>query len=218
MRLYRDQKKMAKRMLIIFVMLMSANLHAKEWAFDVYLDDKKIGAHTFTLDNNTLTSQADFLVKILFINAYEYHHSAVEQWDQHCLASLTADTTENSDAFKVRGFQKDNAFQVEYKQNTQQLPLCTMTFAYWNPEILKQTQLLNPQNAEYMDVSITPLADEAISVKGALIETKHYGILGALKGEQKLNIEVWYDHDDDWVRLKSTTPEGYEIVYRLKDE
>jgi hypothetical protein len=196
---------------------MTTGLQAKEWAFDVFLDDKDIGTHTFKLENNRLTSQADFLVKVLFINAYEYHHTAIEQWGENCLIRLKADTTENSDQFKVNGMKQDNNFLVEYNKTKQQLPACTMTFAYWNPAILKQTQLLNPQNAEYLDVSITAMDAEVVTVKGRPIKAKHYAILGALAGKQKLNIEVWYDNHDDWLQLKSTTPEGYEIFYRLNN-
>jgi len=206
---------MLKTSLCFLLMLASLSVQAKEWAFDVYLDDKKIGQHTFQLNNATMTSQADFKVKILFIEAYDYHHTAVEKWANNCLVSLKADTTENGDVFDVSGEKAADSFNVSYKQ-TQVLPACTMTFAYWNPAILKQQQLLNPQNAEYLDTTVSQLGNKTITVKGASVETSHYKILGSLKGEPKLNIEVWYDNNQNWVSLKSTTPEGYNIYYKLK--
>lgn len=206
---------MLKISLYCLLMLASFTVQAKEWAFDVYLDDKKIGQHTFNLNNGAMTSQADFKVKILFIEAYDYHHTAVEKWANNCLVSLKADTVENGDVFKVVGAKASDGFDVTY-QAKQTLPACTMTFAYWNPAILKQKQLLNPQNAEYLDTAITKLGNKTITVKGEPVETTHYKILGALKGEPKLNIEVWYDNNQDWVSLKSTTPEGYNIYYKLK--
>lgn len=218
MHLFLGQEKMAKYLVAIISLLITTSLQAKEWAFDVYLDQQKIGTHTFKLDNNRLTSQADFKVKILFFNAYEYHHTALEQWDKNCLVSLKADTTEKGETFKVVGEKTNNAFKVVYNQTTQSLPTCTMTFAYWNPAILEQKQLLNPQNAEYLDVNIKSLGDEDLQVNGKLIQTKHYEILGALNGKPKLNIQVWYDENKNWVSLKSTTPEGYEIYYRLKSK
>jgi hypothetical protein len=91
-----------------------------------------------------------------------------------------------------------------------------MTFAYWNPKIVEQKQLLNPQNAEYLDTVITKLGTVTIDVKGSQTETTHYKITGTLKGTKKLNIELWYNQNNEWVALKSVTPEGYNIVYKLK--
>lgn len=207
------------RMLIGCVVLMvSLAAQAKTWAFDVYLDDRKIGTHTFDYQHNTLTSQADFKVKILMITAYEYHHTAVENWDGNCLQTLKADTVEDDEVMQVTGELLENVFVVSESKITQNLPSCTMTFAYWNPVILQQAQLLNPQNAEYLDVDIQALGKQTTPVRGQAVDTSGYQILGALKGEPKLNIKVWYDQNNDWVALQSTTPEGYIIDYRLQGQ
>ncbi len=198
------------------LLLATPLLQAKEWAFDVYLDKSKIGTHTFSLNDNTLTSKANFNVKVLFINAYKYDHSAKEQWAGDCLSTLEANTTENKVVTKVSGKLDGGAFNIKNGNLEQTLPACVMTFAYWNPKILQQSKLLNPQNAEHLDTSITNLGDSKTEVKGKLTDTTHYKITGALKGVKKLNIELWYNQDNDWVALKSVTPEGYNIIYRLK--
>lgn len=198
------------------LLLAVPSLHAKEWAFDVYLDKNKIGTHTFTLNDNTLTSKANFNVKVLFINAYKYDHAAKEQWAGDCLNALEANTTENKVVTKVNGKLDDDAFKVKNSSQEQTLPACVMTFAYWNPKILEQSKLLNPQNAEYLDTTITKLGATKTEVKGIPTDTAHYKITGALKGVKKLNIELWYNQDNEWVALKSVTPEGYNIIYKLK--
>ena len=191
-------------------------LHAQEWAFNVYLDKSKIGTHTFTLNDNTLTSKAKFNVKVLFIEAYKYDHTATEKWSSDCLNALEANTIENKVATKVTGKLEAEAFNIKNGSAAQALPACVMTFAYWNPKILAQTKLLNPQNAEYLDTTITKLGTANIDVKGKSTETTHYKISGALKGVKKLNIELWYNQNNEWVALKSVTPEGYNIIYKLK--
>jgi hypothetical protein len=200
----------------VCLLLTSPLLQAKEWAFDVYLDKNKIGTHTFTLSDNTLTSKANFNVKVLFINAYKYDHSAKEQWAGDCLSALEANTIENKIVTKVNGKLNGGEFNIKNGSQEQTLPACVMTFAYWNPKILQQSKLLNPQNAEYLNTAITKLGDSEIEVKGKPTNTMHYKITGALKGVNKLNIELWYNQDNDWVALKSVTPEGYNIIYRLK--
>lgn len=205
-----------KKTILACLMLASPILQAKEWAFDVYLDKNKIGTHTFTLNDNTLSSKANFNVKVLFINAYKYDHAAKEQWAGDCLSALEANTTENKVVTKVNGKLDGEAFQVKNGSVDQTLPACVMTFAYWNPKILEQNKLLNPQNAEYLDTTITKLGATKVEVKGKPTDTSHYKITGALKGVKKLNIELWYNQQNDWVALKSVTPEGYNIIYKLK--
>ncbi|EUJ10484.1 hypothetical protein Meth11DRAFT_1306 [Methylophilaceae bacterium 11] len=205
-----------KSLWMTLALLLNAPAYAKDWSFDVYLDKQKIGTHTFTLDGNQLSSQASFKVKVLFINAYDYQHAAQETWQNDCLTKLKAHTVENKVVMDVDAERKDSVFEVNYNKTKQKLPECTMTFAYWNTKILTQKKLLNPQNAEYLDTNIQSLGNETIQVKGRSIDAKHYKIMGALNGKNKLNIEVWYDQNDDWLALKSITPEGYEINYKLK--
>jgi hypothetical protein len=205
-----------KLFLLVSFIFFSLSLQAKEWHFDVYLDKQKIGTHTFDLDKNILKSEANFKVKILFINAYQYQHSATEQWKNDCLTSVQAHTKENKEIFDVSGKVSTSTFNVTYRGKTQQLPECTMTFAYWNPKILTQKKLLNPQNAEYLDTEITKIGNETINVKGHPTLTTHYKIFGFLNDTNKLKIDLWYDQEQNWVELKSTTPENYEIVYKLK--
>lgn len=197
--------------------LMCSTAHSKEWNFDVFLDQQKIGSHSFKLnENNVLLSNAKFKVKVLFINAYDYVHTAEEAWSNDCLTSLKANTVENKQVFDVSGTKNGQSFDVSMNKKGQQLPECTMTFAYWNPKILKQAKLLNPQNAEYLDTNIQSIGNETIQVKGRPTEATHYKLMGALAGKNKLNIDLWYNKNNEWVALKSTTPEGYEINYKLK--
>ncbi len=192
------------------------NTQVKRWAFDVYLDDKPIGTHTFNLVNNTMTSQANFKVKILFITAYEYHHKAVETWDNNCLKTLDAETVENDTTFKVKGEQTVKAFVVRDDNKSQDLPNCSMTFAYWNPAILAQAKLLNPHNAEYLEVEIESIGTKQLKQGQQTMKAQGYAIIGSLNKQEKLDIKVWYDQNKNWVALQSVTPEGYLINYRLQ--
>lgn len=204
-----------------FIIFNTQVVFAKEWLFDVYLDKSHIGQHRFALTPSengiqTLVSKANFKVKVLFINAYEYEHKATEIWQNNCIVSLTAHTVENSEVTDVKAQIANERLFVENGKETQSLPACVMTFAYWNPTMLNQTHLLNPQNAEYLKTDIRKLEDEDIVVNNTTVNTQHYKLTGSLAGKNKLNIELWYDNNNDWVALKSITPEGYTISYKLK--
>ncbi|WP_292841776.1 DUF6134 family protein [Methylotenera sp.] len=190
---------------------------AKEWLFDVYLDQSKIGQHYFNLsDEGVLTSTAKFNVKVLFINAYKYDHQAVEWWRGDCLEKLEAQTLEDKMKTNVKAQLSEQHLLVDDGKKQQTLPHCSMTFAYWNPKITEQSNLLNPQNAEWLETKFTSLGTENITVKNEKISAERYKLEGRLAGKPKLNIELWYKGGSDWVALKSMTPEGYTIRYQLR--
>ncbi len=207
---------MKKLVLSICLLMAAPLLHAQQWVFDVFLDKSKIGTHSFNFNDNTLVSKAKFNVKVLFIEAYKYDHTSKEQWQNDCLTNIEVNTIEDKITTNVKGKKVASGFEISDGKTSQTLPECVMTFAYWNPKILDQSKLLNPQNAEYLDTTFTKLGAAKIDVKGKPTETTHYKLSGALKNVKKLNIELWYNQSNEWVALKSVTPEGYNIIYKLK--
>jgi hypothetical protein len=204
-----------KKLTLLLLFTFSIPALAQQWAFDVYLDKSKIGKHTFTLEKNKLTSRAKFNVKVLFINAYQYDHTSQEQWQDNCLSNIEVNTTEDKIVTNVKGNKTDSGFEISDGKINQVLPACTMTFAYWNPAILTQEKLLNPQNAEYLNTTFEKMPNATLTIKGKPTETTHYKLKGALGSKNKLNIELWYNLNNEWVALKSITPEGYIINYKL---
>ena len=204
------------RVLFFSALLSSISATAKTWDFDVYLDKQKIGTHRFDYENGTLNSRADFNVKLLWVSAYRYQHQATEQWQGECLSKLSAQTQENKVKTLVDGQLQAQQFEINVNNKPLSLPACVMTFAYWNPNLRKQSKLLNPQNAEYLDVSVTSQGSSTLKVRGQNTPTQVYLLKGRFEGKEKLNIRLWYDEQDTWVGLESTTPEGYIINYKLK--
>ncbi len=205
-----------KLYLLLIALCLSNIAQANEWRFIAKIDGKPMGEHSFKLSDNdgvkTLLSEAKFNVKVLFINAYKYQHTAKETWRDDCLQALTANTNENKVITKTNGKMEGQQFVLETAQGNQSLGECVMTFAYWNPKMLKQTKLLNPQNGDWLDVQIKQMGNETITVKGKPIETEHYSL-----NATKMKIELWYTATGkQWVALKSTTPEGYVVTYELK--
>lgn len=211
-----NSKSINQLFVLTSLLALSPLLQAKEWAFDVFLDKSRIGSHVFTFNDNMLVSKAKFNVKVLFIEAYKYDHTSKEQWQNDCLTNIDVNTTEDKINTKVKGKKTASGFEVGDGKTNQNLPECVMTFAYWNPKTLEQSKLLNPQNAEYLDTTFTKIGSADITVKGKPTETTHYKLAGMLNGIKKLNIELWYNQNNEWVALKSVTPEGYNIIYKLK--
>jgi hypothetical protein len=190
----------------------------KNWNFKVYLDDKEIGFHNFSMvhkdEHHEIYSSARFDVKFLFINAYSYKHDNVERWHGHCLNSINAVTDDNGDLYNVSGEADNEAFIVNAAENNNEkqnkyLP-CIKTFAYWDPEFLNEATLLNSQTGEMIEVDSEFVANETLNYKGEEITARHYRLHG-----KDLRIDLWYSVDDHWLALESLTESGRVIRYAV---
>ena len=185
----------------------------KRWQFEVLLDDKAIGEHTFELanegDRHVLKSRASFDVKFLFVTAFRYRHQSTEVWSDNCLASIDATTDSNGKQLSVRGSSQDNSFNLE-GQEASALPECVQTFAYWNPDVLESTRLLNSQTGAYEAVNISWDGREAVDVSGTPVEADRYRI-----GTRKGDITLWYSAGDQtWLALEAPAKGGRTLAYR----
>jgi hypothetical protein len=160
------------------------------WDFDVFLDEKRIGKHLFSLsevDGETqVLSEASFQYNIFFIPAYRYEHNADERWTDSCLVALEASTNTNGTRLLVSGD------------------------AYWNPKLLDQTQLLNPQTGDYVDVQVEKIGDEILVVRGQPVEAKRFKLTAV-----GVDLTLWYSPDDEWLALSSVAKGGRVIRYEL---
>ena len=85
-----------------------------------------------------------------------------------------------------------------------------MTFAYWNPKLLDQTQLLNPQTGDYVDVRVEKVGDEILVVRGQPVEAKRFKLTAV-----GVDLTLWYSPDNEWLALSSVAKGGRVIRYEL---
>ena len=193
---------------------MPAAAQSRVWNFQVALDDTPIGYHRFTLREQgagrELKAEARFSVKVLFFTAYQYAHEATERWRGNCLDSVSARTDDNGERLAVDTERAGERLAVTTAKGTATVDGCVMSFAYWNPEILRQSRLLNSQTGEYEAVKITALGDASIMVRGTPTAATHYRITGP-----KNPIDLWYSAAQEWLALESTVAGGRRLRYRL---
>lgn len=188
------------------------------WDFRVFLEDKEIGTHRFDLidkggSERELVSQARMTVKVLFVTAYTYDHHDVEHWNGDCLSKVTSKTDDNGDKYQVDVQRQGATTKVQTLNGVQTLGECVLTFAYWNPAMLKQTKLLNSQDGEYVEVKITDAGADSIVVRGVETPARRYELRSTNK---KLSIDLWYSPKDEWLALESMTERGQKLIYKLK--
>lgn len=186
-----------------------------QWHFNVLLDGKPIGQHSFRLTNETyrqsLASEADFLVKFLFINAYYYEHKSTEYWDGDCLQQIESHTLDNSKRYRVSGKRQADGFRVSSSDKDFLLPECIMTFAYWNPKILTEKRLLNSQTGEYMPVQVEFKGEENLTGGKQAILANRFDLRA-----DRLRISLWYEAESrQWLALESVTKDNHILRYEL---
>ena len=186
-----------------------------QWNFDVFLNDKKVGKHSFTVSESggekQVESEASFKYTVLWIPAYRYQHTAAERWDDQCLVELDAKTKANGERLEVKGQHTGSAFRLVNGDDTRtELPECVMTFAYWNHEFLEQTRLLNPQTGEFMDVTVEELGIETLEVRGEPVAATRFRLTAS-----EIDMTLWYSPNDEWLALESVAKGGHIIRYEL---
>ncbi len=187
----------------------------RAWAFDVFLDDSRIGSHEFRLEEHSdgqrrLQAEARFDVKFLFINAFKYRHEIEETWSGNCLTGVEARTNSNGKQTEVVGELGAKGFTILSDDAEAALGDCVMTFAYWNPAFLEQPRLLNPQTGEFLEVNVESLGQRSMLRAGKGVMADGYEITA-----RNMEVRVWYSPDAEWLALESSTKGGRVIRYEL---
>jgi hypothetical protein len=182
--------------------------------FDVFLDGKKIGYHRFEIDgpksSAAVRSEASFDVKVLFVTAFSYRHSAEENWAGGCLSEIEARTDSNGKKLNVVGIRTDDGFVIDTGEREAELPACVMSFAYWNPGFLEQPRLLNPQTGEYLEVEVEELGKDLLNVDGRQVPARSVRLTA-----RQMDITIWYSENSEWLALESVAKGGRIIRYEL---
>ncbi len=198
--------------LTLLLGLLAASLaSAREWHFDVSVDGLSIGSHDLVLRENgdARTVQSDMHFGLLGVNAYRQH--AEETWQANCLTRLDTRTEEKGNVTTVMGRQDADGFAIDGPRGHERLAPCVMSFAYWNPLVLKQTHLLNVQSGAWTPVTVQPLGKEEIEIRGSSVAADHFRI-----DTERNRIELWYSPEGEWIGLRSTTRTGHVLAYRLR--
>jgi len=201
-------------LLALLSVVQTVTANDQEWRFRVFLDDKEIGYHNFFLqaqeDQLQLQSEAKFEYRLLFVKLFGYEHKNIETWDGNCLTEIKSKTDSNGQPFQVNGALSGERFLLSGSAGDSQLPPCSMSFAYWNPDFLEQDRLINVQNGEVLDIEVSEPERVELEVRGVLQPAYRY-LLGA--GEMK--IELWYSVNNEWLALETDARGGRRLRYQL---
>jgi hypothetical protein len=202
-------------LLLICMFTATANASEdREWSFRVLLDGKHVGSQRFVLTGEggktRLETEADFKVKIMFLTVYRYSHRNVGTWEGDCLTDIQSTTDANGKPFAVNGQQRDGFFEVSGDGQSEKLPECVVSFAYWNPSFLENSRLLNSQNGEYLDVEVSSAEPDFRTIRGEKVAALRYHLSAG-----ELDLQLWYSTENEWLALESRTKGDRILSYEL---
>jgi hypothetical protein len=190
-----------------------------EWEFSVYLDDRPIGSHRFSVLEDgpyeRVQSEASYEVRVLFVTLFRYQHRATEVWNQGCLRSLESQTRINGRSAQVQSTPLEQSLRIEARDDEGSREFvvdeCVSTFAYWNRSRLRRTTLINSQTGEPTPASIDLIATEEFVLDEVAVMAHHYRLTA---GDDV--VDLWYEADSGaWIGLAATVENGRRLAYRL---
>ena len=200
------------------MMLLCCSVYADQINFQVQLNDKDIGFHEFNVQNDTISNKAQFDVKLWFIPAYKYRHTATEVYKDNCLIQLESETQDGADFFELSSLADSAFFKIKVNDKDYNRPACSQTFRYWDIQFTEQNLAINPQDGEIFKLSFSKDIDEEVKTKKNTFLANKFTLHAINDQDEKFHIELWYEQNSKkWIKLKSYLKDDNVITYILND-
>ncbi len=187
------------------------DLYGNEIRFDVNRDGRTVGSHTVTFreqgDQLFVETQFDIRVSVLFVTAFRYSYTATEVWQDGCLQSVRAVTDDDGKRSTVQAAASASALQGEGPRGRIDAPTGLYPTSHWNAGVLQSDRVLNTITGAIDQVNILDLGRDMVRVNDRTAPAQRYRYTG------DLNVDVWYDDDGRWVKMRFAAKDGSIIEY-----
>ena len=174
--------------------------------FEVFLDDREVGRHTFELlekgDSIQVSSSMSLDFKLFKIKQVKYRHQADEVWESGCLVSLQSETEKQGKAFAVDASTDQTGLVVQRAKEIETLDGCVRGFSYWNPQWLQGAYLLNAESGINVPVEINSRISAQDNITHIAITLP------------KADIDLQYDDAGEWLSLQTELLIGGTLRYQ----
>lgn len=181
--------------------------------FAITRNGDQIGTHTIEINKvareTSVNIATDLVVKVLFVTAYRFQHTASERWVGGRLVALNAATDDNGTRHKVTVALKASVLEMDADGKTTQLERTIMPGSLWNPELMRRTTMLDTQDGQITPITVVDGGPEELTVDGRTIKTRRYTITG------KFAQDVWYDERGRLAQARLVVArDGSVILYK----
>lgn len=144
------------------------------------------------------------------LTVFRYQHHNEEVWRDGRLQSISTKTNDNGKEYWVKGKATAKGFEVDSSfAGPLTAPASIIPASYWNPAILKQTQILDTQKGRIFNVTVTPGAETREPVAGRMERVREYVMSGDLR------LTLYYTDTGQWVNL-AFKARGSDVVYEVE--
>jgi hypothetical protein len=204
---------MIRNVLIILLVLYASQVASLETEkvvrvldFEVFLDDREVGRHTFELlekgDSIQVSSSMSLDFKLFKIKQVKYRHQADEVWESGCLVSLQSETEKQGKAFAVDASTDQTGLVVQRAKEIETLDGCVRGFSYWNPQWLQGAYLLNAESGINVPVEINSRISAQDNITHIAITLPN------------ADIDLQYDDAGEWLSLQTELLIGGTLRYQ----
>lgn len=182
--------------------------------FSVLYKGDRIGAHTILYSSATgdteVRTEIHMLVKVAFFTLFSYTHRSEEIWRDGRLISLSSDTIEDGETFRVEGAANAHGFRVVSKGGPFIAPAATLTSnSLWTPAVLERATVVDAQHGGIIGISAHSFGDEEIVIADRPVHATRYTFITPY-----IAGSIWYDTKNSWVR-GAFERNGSKIQYEL---
>jgi hypothetical protein len=180
--------------------------------FAIMRNGDQIGTHTVEINRGpreiTVNSATELTVKVLFVTAYHLQQTGSERWVNGKLVAFASETDDNGTHHKLSVALKPAGLEVEADGKTSTVDKNLIPATLWNPEMMKRTSVLDPQDGQVVPITVTDVGAEELAFDARTIKARHYSIKG------KFTQDVWYDERGRLVQSSLVAPDNSVILYK----
>lgn len=184
----------------------------RQLSFEVLRNGRPIGIHVVTFEPSgdalTVRVALDLAVRMLGIVVYRYQTRGTETWCGGVLTAAQAETKDDYGRYAMSAQRRNGQMVVEGTAGpSYTAPANALISTHWNPNQL-QAPMISLQDGKLLEFAIAPKGRSTIAARGIQLEAEHF----ALSGPHAL--ELWYDRNRIWSKLKAVSWDGSDIEYR----
>lgn len=168
--------------------------------FDVLRKGKPFGHHIVSFEKTPeglLRAVTDVELKVSFgpIKAFRYDLDSTETWRDGTLVTLEGDVNDNGNRGSVSASGDGAEINIDGTVFSGTVASPILPSSHWNMAQVHATRLLSTEDGEIIDVAVSQVGTENLTVNGQQIEAMRYRV------DTDIDFDLWYDNTGRWVKL-----------------
>lgn len=136
--------------------------------------------------------------KLGFITLFKYRHANREVWRDGALVSMVSRTDNNGEDVAVDLRRDGDRMTGSGSRFEDNLPAPIMSTSYFNPNFVRQSELVSSQDGRLLPTEVEELGRERLLLQTGPVEATRFRLSG------KLKIDIWYTDAGRWVKTEFT--------------